>query len=660
MKKIFPYLLSMLVLIGLFLSSSSTYASHVVTPFRDNKKGAVSISFDDGSQSQFTNGVPQMNARNIRGTFFIITSYVPYGVLTWENLRQLASQGHEIGSHTLTHADLASLSATNMTQVDWELSESQRIINLNIPAASCVSFAYPSGRNNAQVEAVTSKYYIDGRNIWNSDQGSMNYYENGPSWQAADVYNLGSYSADSMNIGEINTFLNLAEQRHAWFSIYMHEVQNPTWFGQLLDDILMRDLWIDTIGSIVRYVRERLSSTVIVLSENSTGITLDLTHSLDSTIYNQSLTLRSTVPSSWSSVEVRQGKNVFTVNTLSEGAETVVYYNALPNMGTITLTPSGPLETVSAPSILSGTSAGTTGVSYVYSTGGSSSSLGHAVEYQFDWNGDGVTNLSSWGSATRSNAWIVAGTYNVKVRARCITDTSVVSSWSSPIVVNIAPGSYTLTVNVTGSGSVTKSPNQAQYTSGTVVQLTPVPASGWVFSGWSGDLTGNTTPASLTMNTNKTVTATFVQAYTLTVNVTGSGSVIKSPDQAQYASGTVVQLTPVPNTGWVFSSWSGACSGTSSTCQVTMNSNTSVSASFTATTTFYTITASTGTGGSISPSGSISVASGGSQSFTITPQSRYRIFYLLVDNKYVSARSTYTFSSVKANHSIKALFIRSY
>ena len=573
MKKNFPHLITIWILIGLLLISSSAFASHVVTDFRDNRKGAVSISFDDGNQSPVTNGVPQMNARNIRGTFFIQTSY---GELSLETLRELASQGHEIGSHSVSHVDLTLLSETDLR---WELSESQRLINLNIPAATCVSFSYPYGRENEQVRAVTSEYYIAGRNVW----PPLNYYENGPYGQAVDFYNVGSYGADSMNIGKIDIYLDQAEQRNAWFSVFMHYVQDSALFAQLLDHILTRDLWIDTFGSIVRYMRERLSSTVTVLSETSTEIQLDLTHSLNNAIYNEPLTLRSTVPSSWLNVKVRQGENVVTVNTLSEGSETVVYYNALPNMGIITLTEGSPLETVSAPSVLIGPNAGITGDSYVYSTGGSYSSLGHAVEYQFDWTGDGVTDLSSWGSAVQSKTWTVAGSYNVKARARCVTDTNVISSWSNPIIVNIAPAvqTYTLTVNVVGSGSVTKIPDQVQYGSGAVVQLTAVPVAGWVFSGWSGDLTGSTNPASITMNGNKTVTATFVQqTYTLTVNVTGSGSVTKVPDQVQYGSGAVVQLTAVPVAGWVFGGWSGDLTGSTNPASITMNGNKTVTATF--------------------------------------------------------------------------------
>ena len=141
---------------------------------------------------------------------------------------------------------------------------------------------------------------------------------------------------------------------------------------------------------------------------------------------------------------------------------------------------------------------------------------------------------------------------------------------------------YTLIVNVVGTGcSVTKSPNQATYTYGTVVTLTPVAASGWTFSGWSGDLSGSANPGSITMNGNKTVTATFTQnQYILTVNVVGSGSVSLSPPGGTYLSGTVVQLAPVAASGWTFAGWSGDLSGSGTPGSIVMNGNKTVTATF--------------------------------------------------------------------------------
>jgi len=146
---------------------------------------------------------------------------------------------------------------------------------------------------------------------------------------------------------------------------------------------------------------------------------------------------------------------------------------------------------------------------------------------------------------------------------------------------------FTLTTNVSGSGSVTRNPNAASYSSGTVVTLTATPAAGFQFAGWSGDLTGTANPATLTMNANKTVTATFTAAtggpFTLTVTVSGSGTVTRSPNQATYASGSVVTLTATAASGFQFASWGGDLSGTANPATLTMNANKSVVASFTQT-----------------------------------------------------------------------------
>jgi len=73
-------------------------------------------------------------------------------------------------------------------------------------------------------------------------------------------------------------------------------------------------------------------------------------------------------------------------------------------------------------------------------------------------------------------------------------------------------------------------------------------------------------------------------------------------------------------------------------------------------TTSYSISASAGTGGSISPSALVSVSSGGSKGFTITPNSGYKIADVKVDGTSVGAVSLYNFSNVTSNHTISATF----
>ena len=72
-------------------------------------------------------------------------------------------------------------------------------------------------------------------------------------------------------------------------------------------------------------------------------------------------------------------------------------------------------------------------------TGGSVVGSGDPVEYQFDWNGDGVTDLSSWGSAKQSITWITASTHNVRARARSAINPYFISDWSDALAVSVTP-----------------------------------------------------------------------------------------------------------------------------------------------------------------------------------------------------------------------------
>jgi uncharacterized protein (DUF362 family) len=78
------------------------------------------------------------------------------------------------------------------------------------------------------------------------------------------------------------------------------------------------------------------------------------------------------------------------------------------------------------------------------------------------------------------------------------------------VELNGDSGTYVLGVNVVGSGSVNRDPAPPYYPDD-VVTLTAIPAADWTFSGWSGAVTGSTNPTSVTMDSHKSVTATFTE-----------------------------------------------------------------------------------------------------------------------------------------------------
>jgi hypothetical protein len=105
-----------------------------------------------------------------------------------------------------------------------------------------------------------------------------------------------------------------------------------------------------------------------------------------------------------------------------------------------------------------------------------------------------------------------------------ITVTNTAGTGTSPTSFIVG---YTITIQISGSGTVTKLPNQLGYASGTTVKLTakatiaeplkivpntPEPTS-WKFDHWEIDLTGTQNPKNIIMNGNKTVKAVFIPVY---------------------------------------------------------------------------------------------------------------------------------------------------
>ncbi len=146
--------------------------------------------------------------------------------------------------------------------------------------------------------------------------------------------------------------------------------------------------------------------------------------------------------------------------------------------------------------------------------------------------------------------------------------------------------------SVTGTGIACPGDCSESYPINTAVMLTASPVAPSSFAGWTGDCAGSSTTCNLTMSDARSVTATFnpgSQALTVSVNTSGgaAGRVtatgIDCPGDCSetYAWNTQVTLTAAATAPAIFTGWSGACTGTASTCQVTMSQARSVTATFT-------------------------------------------------------------------------------
>jgi hypothetical protein len=149
-------------------------------------------------------------------------------------------------------------------------------------------------------------------------------------------------------------------------------------------------------------------------------------------------------------------------------------------------------------------------------------------------------------------------------------------------------------------------------------------------------------------------TLSLSKSGTGTGTVTGTGISCGTDCSEAYNAGTSVSLTAAAALSSTFTGWTGACSGTTNPCTVTMNANAALTAAFAIKT--YTLSASAGSGGSISPSGGINVNHGSSQTFIITPNTGYRIASVTVDGVSQGTPGSFSFSNVTAAHTIQAAF----
>jgi len=153
----------------------------------------------------------------------------------------------------------------------------------------------------------------------------------------------------------------------------------------------------------------------------------------------------------------------------------------------------------------------------------------------------------------------------------------VVSCTKDPII-------YTLTTSANPAEGGTVSPTTQQYDEGETASITATASSEYVFQSWSG-ATGSTNSTSVVMNSDKSVTANFVKKkYSLNVMVEGEGTVnekvIKAGAATDYNSGTIVELTATPSTGWGFKEWQGDLNGTDNPKEITVNKAMNITAVF--------------------------------------------------------------------------------
>jgi hypothetical protein len=288
-----------------------------IAEWKGNKKGAFTLSFDDSMVSQADVAVPAMLERGLVGTWFINPGKEHYQQRqqVWEQI--LPSAGHELANHTMHHEG-----AKDLDEAEFEIGETARIIWSLRPAGANKLLSFQRG----------------GATDWDLTEEEWNFLDQ----KYHLVHRTDSRSMADANASEMISHAQEALEQGTWVRIHFHGIGGewlpvePQDFLQLLDYMvsMKEDLWIDSYGSVYKYIQERDTTQVSVLEASNQRIRLNLNTDVPLELFDEPLTLITEVPPHWTSCKVNQAgqTNVYEVK------DGFVQYEAVPGLGEITLT----------------------------------------------------------------------------------------------------------------------------------------------------------------------------------------------------------------------------------------------------------------------------------------------------------------------------------
>ena len=290
---------------------------------------------------------------------------------------------------------------------------------------------------------------------------------------------------------------------------------------------------------------------------------------------------------------------------------------------------------------------------------------------------DGGIHAAAWGSSAYVGSWtnvttavsfVVGG---MSPGQTCYYTFSASNEgtnvWAQPSWQFVTPGSYTgatctLTVSsIYGTPSpsgATSQPSNAVITASILNSPVISGTTQYVCTGWSGTgslASGSGASTTFTITNDTILTWQWKTNYWIGLGTSGAGTL--SQASAWCAVGTNVVVNTTPGVDSVFDTWLGDTNGASiSGTQITfaVNAPRNITASFLPI--LWNISASAGANGSVSPSGVVAVGQGSNQLFTITPNAACHVANVVVDSVSVGGVTGYTFTNVRASHTIAASF----
>ncbi|MEE2525102.1 polysaccharide deacetylase family protein [Hyphobacterium sp. HN65] len=216
----------------------------------------VSFTFDDFPRSAVENGLPELEKRGWRGTWYAAAGFAGQrnhhgALLEPDDLAQLARSGHEIGCHTHNHIDLGQAPADRVYQ---EIDDNRISLANMGHAQSLTAFAYPYGESSPRTKRVLSGQFETLRGV-----------RPGINRSGDDRHLLKSVGIDGgpEGIQRVLDFIAEGRETPGWLILYAHDIQDkPTEWGCTPADFRRVCEVVDDSGASVLPVTDAYRSLV--------------------------------------------------------------------------------------------------------------------------------------------------------------------------------------------------------------------------------------------------------------------------------------------------------------------------------------------------------------------------------------------------------------
>jgi peptidoglycan/xylan/chitin deacetylase (PgdA/CDA1 family) len=210
--------------------------------------GAVSLTFDDGDPSHLDVGIPELDRRGLKGTFYLVTGRLER-VDEW---KRAAEAGHEMASHTTHHRNAKEIQdeAALALQIDGAAKDIERIFG-----RPSVSFAYPYSAVTPAVKERVARVHLLGRG-----GGGPHYLA--PSAEP-DWFQLPSQvTLTATPLDTYRRWVDEAERSGTWTTLMIHGLGDKTWgwqpithadYAALLDHLKASKVWTAPLAAVGAY-----------------------------------------------------------------------------------------------------------------------------------------------------------------------------------------------------------------------------------------------------------------------------------------------------------------------------------------------------------------------------------------------------------------------